>query len=102
MHTEAAAVVNRKLAELRELTYTDAQGLSAAAFEDIVVAGKEVQLTVFRQQGVLSAADAVLVTVQLARAGLGGIVNFQLERGLVYLPGRPVRDATEDELEQTS
>lgn len=94
----ALSVIDAKLAELRKLSLAEAADLPGAFLEDIVVGDKEVQLTIFRQQGVPDFPDAVLVTVQLARAGLGGVINFQKERALVFQANGEIREATEGEL----
>jgi len=88
----------RKLEGLRTLNLGEALSLPEAEAEDIVVAGKEVQLTVFRQTGIPNLPDAVLITAQIIRAGLGGLISYHYERGLVFLPNGGNRDATEDEL----
>jgi hypothetical protein len=62
------------------------------------VAGREVQLTIYRQAAVRSLGRQVLVTVQLARHALGGVVSFHIEKGIVFSPEAPARDATEQEL----
>ena len=95
---EAAAIAESKLAELRNLDFTAAAALPGAQLEDIVVAGKEVQMTVFRQIGIPGSAEAVLVTVQLARAGLGGLLTYKYEKALVYSSNGDIREATESEL----
>ena len=97
----AEAEAANRIDALRASSYDEAANMPTAAAEDIVVAGKEVQLTVFRQNGIPEHPDAVLITVQISRAGLGGIVNFFLEKGLVFLPDGETRDATEDELAAT-
>lgn len=54
-------------------------------------------LTTFRQKDV-PAPGQVLVTVQIARHGLGGPTTFKVESGLVFSSDGSVRDATDDEL----
>ena len=95
---EAEALVEDKLKSLHALSYTDAADLPNAVPEDIVIAGKEVQLTVFKQTEIASLPEAVLITLQVVRAGLGGIINYQLERGLIFFVDGQVREATEGEL----
>ena len=87
-----------KIEELKKLTMKDVLLLPEASAEDIVVAGKEVQRAIFRQMGVPDLPDAVLVTVQVSRAALGGIVKYLHENGLVFLPDGSCRQATEAEL----
>ena len=83
------------------MSFGDASALPWASIEDVVVLDKEVQLTVFQQAGLPRAPEAILVTIQLLRAGLGGTINFKLERGLVFTPDGSIREATEGELEAT-
>ncbi len=97
----AEALIGDKLAALKDLSFEEASSLPRAVPEDIVVAGKEVQLTVFKQTDMEPLPDAVLVTLQVVRAGLGGILNYQLERGLLYFPTGEIREATESELLMT-
>lgn len=99
---EAEALVGDKLTALKHLSFDEASSLPRAVPEDIVIAGKEVQLTVFKQTDIEGLPSAVLVTLQVVRAGLGGIVNYQLERGLLYFPRGEIREATESELLMTS
>lgn len=95
---EAEKLVADKLRALQALTYDDATKLPNAVPEDIVIAGKEVQITVFRQSDIEALPGVVLVTLQVVRAGLGGILNYHFERGLVYSATDGVREATESEL----
>lgn len=95
---EAQIVAERKLAELSKLTVAEASNLPGAHLQDIVIDGKEVQLTIFKQLGVPDLSDAVLVTVQIARAGLGSKITFHFERALVYSANGEIREATQSEL----
>jgi hypothetical protein len=96
---EALALVKVRIESLRAtLDFPNAMSLPEAHSEDVVVAGREVQLTVFRQANVPFLAGRVLVTVQVARHSLGGIVQFRVEQGLVFSPDKPPRDATDQEL----
>src|SRR5687768_5662289 len=71
----------KRVDQLRgSLDYRGALSLPQAAGEDIVVAGKEVQLTTFRQV----VPSGVLVTVQIARHSMGGVLTFKSEKGLVF------------------
>lgn len=99
---ESLALVQREIERLRgELTFEAARDLPQAEGRDVVVAGKEVQLTIFRQTGLEFLNGSVLVTVQVARFGLGGTNTFRVERALVFSPGVPPRDATESELAES-
>jgi hypothetical protein len=96
---EATGVARELAARLREtLTFAEAILLPESNSQDIVVAGKEAQLTIYRQVGVSSQDGQVLVTVQVARHALGGVVSFHIEKGIVFSPTVPARDATEKEL----
>jgi hypothetical protein len=81
----ALAEVQRHVQRLRhELTYEGAKALPEADGTDVVIEGREVALTIFRQTGLPMLGEAVLVTVQIARHALGGMVSFHTERGLVF------------------
>ena len=95
---EARTTAENKIAELRKHSFSDVTDLPGAVLDDIVVGNKEVQMTVFKQQGIPALGESILITVQLTRAGLGGVINYQLELGLVFSPDGEVRDATEEEL----
>jgi hypothetical protein len=99
---ESLALVRREIERLRgELTFQKAKELPPAEGRDVVIAGREVQLTIFRQSGLAFLDGDVLVTVQVARFGLGGTNTFRLERGLVFSSRAPTRDATENELAES-
>lgn len=96
---ESLTLVEREIERLRAgLTFEKARNLPQAEGRDVVVAGREVQLTVFRQTDARIGDGGVLVTVQVARFGLGGTNTYRVERGLVFSPDAPPRDATEEEL----
>jgi len=100
---ETDRAIDARIAQLRDtLTFASAGALPEAQFEDIVIAGKEVSFTVFRQSKVPFLQGQVLVTVQVARHGLGGVVSFHAEKGLVFSAGAPVRDATTQELQDSN
>jgi hypothetical protein len=95
---EALREVQAQVDVLRDtLDLAGALALPAATCRDIVLCGREAQLTIFRQADQPS-AGAVLVTAQVARHGLGGVTSLRYEQGLVFSPGCPARDATDDEL----
>ena len=96
--TEAKKLIDTKFEELKLLSFSDSFDLPGALAEDVVVAGREVQLTIFKQKGVPNLPDVVLVTAQLARAGLGGLISYHYERALVYSSNGDIREATESEL----
>jgi hypothetical protein len=97
---EALQAIDDRVARLRGAhTFESVNALPEAQFEDVVIAGREVQLTVFRQSNVPMLDGRVLVTVQIARHGLGGVKSFRVEKGLVFSAGEAVREATTRELE---
>jgi hypothetical protein len=99
---EAIKEVDARIAQLRTTkTFETSGALPEAHAEDIVVAGREVQLMIFRQSNVPFLAGQVLVTVQIARHGMGGVSLFQVEKGLVFSPSAPARDATTEELQRS-
>ena len=96
---EAVKVVEAHAARLGDsLSFDDALALPAAESSDIVILGKEVLLTIFRQSDVPSLKDQVLVTVQVSRQTMGGMSTSLRERGLVFSADAPPRQATEEEL----
>ena len=99
--TAAKSVASLRLHAIRSMCFEDVLKLPEVAIEDIVVTGKEVQLAVFRQRGVPDHPEAALITVQITRAGMRGLINFQFEKGLVFLPTGVSREATEVELKAT-
>ena len=100
---ESLALVQREIERLRAgLTFEKARELPQAEGRDVVVAGREVQLTIFRQTDAGIPGRGVLVTVQVARFGLGGTNTYRVERGLVFSPGVPARNATQEELVASS
>jgi len=99
---EAQDTIDARVAQLRTShTFETVSALPEAHFEDVVIAGREVQLTVFRQSNVSFLDGQVLVTVQIARHGLGGVKSFHVEQGLVFSAGAPARVATARELEDS-
>lgn len=101
---EAAARnhVSSVLQRLKLRTYQDVAEMPHAEFEDIVIAGKEVQLTIFKQDEVPSLPGAILVTAQIVRAALGGVHSFYYEQGLVFEEHKSAREASEDEMRATA
>ena len=95
---EALRELQARVAHLRQsLTWARARALPEAQYQDVVVAAREVLLTTFRQVD-MPAPGHVLVTVQIARHGLGGPTTFKIEGGLVLSSDGSVRDATDEEL----
>ena len=86
------------MARLRTLSWEQASRLPKRTEEAVSVEGNACALTTFRQAGVLSATNAVLVTVQLVRPRCFGEWGDRLEKGLVFEAGKPARLATAAEL----
>jgi hypothetical protein len=94
--------VQRHVQRLRNtLTYEDAKALPQVDGRGVVIEGREVALTIFRQADLPILGNGVLVTVQIARHALGGAISFHTERGLVFEPQGAPRDATEQELQNS-
>jgi hypothetical protein len=97
--SEAEKFIEAHAQGLRDsLTYEDVLALPEADSRDIVILGKEVLLTIFRQSDVPALEGQVLVTVQVSRHTLGGMSTSLRERGLVFSAGNPPRPATEQEM----
>jgi hypothetical protein len=80
---------------MRSLSFDQASLLAEAASEEVALAGRVCDLSVFRQQ---VAEDAVLVVVQIARRGIFSAISYHSERGLVFEHGGNVREASSHEL----
>lgn len=96
-----AELLASRLAWLRELTYREARALPATAEEAVVLEGATTSVTVFRQDDAYALAGRTLVTVQVARPALLGLASFHTERGLVFSPNEPPREATDLELQNS-
>ncbi|MCG2584172.1 hypothetical protein [Massilia sp. TS11] len=98
---DASRILEERVSSLRTLTYERAIGFPETSEEEtIVVAGKRCKLIVFRQPGPEELTDSILITVLLSRSGLLGITQYHTERGLLFSPANPVREATDMELLQ--
>ncbi len=98
----AEFLVASHIRRLREtLAFEDAASLPAVSPDDVVVAGKEVLLAIYRQSD-RPLPGQILVTVQIARHALGGVLSFHTEKGLVFSPHESPRDATARELAESA
>jgi hypothetical protein len=96
--SEAEKFIEAHAEELRgSLSYADALALPEADSRDIVIQGREVLLTVFRQADV-PLPGKLLVTVQVSRHTMGGMSTSLRERGLVFSAASPPRPATAQEM----
>lgn len=94
----AEQLIAQQIGQLRRLSWQDAARLPERAEKTVAIGASECTLTTFRQSGVLPWADAVLVTVQLARPRCFGALEDRVEQGLVFEPGQTARAATPTEL----
>ena len=94
---EAGQLIEARMAELRALTFEQAQALPEASGDEQRLGGIPCSVTVFAQPNPYSLPNAVLVTVQVARKGFLG--SRHIERGLVFVSGQAAREASRDELQ---
>lgn len=98
---EADALIRSRIAQLRTLTFAKAAALPETAAEERVILKRRCALTVFVQHSPYLLSDQTLVTVQVARLGVLGVSSYHIERGLVFSPDGSIRDATEEELQNS-
>ena len=94
-------MIDQRIGELRALTFEEAAALPEASGEDTRLAGARCAVTVFRQRDPYELPNSILVTVQVARRGLLGIVSYHTERGLIFTPQGTIREASELELQNS-
>ena len=99
--TEADHLIGERIAQLRSLTFEQARALPEGSSEDTVLGGIPCRVTVYAQLAPWKLPGTVLVTVQVARRKLLGMVEYHIERGLVFSPEGVVREATRVELRDT-
>jgi hypothetical protein len=97
----AGELIDSRLERLRALTYADARQLPETAEEQAVVGGRRTSITVFRQDDPHGLPGCTLVTVLVARSAWFGLASNHVERGLVFSPRQPAREATARELENS-
>jgi hypothetical protein len=95
--TEAARILEARVAELRALTFEQARALPEASGDERLLAGIPCSITVFAQSNPHSLPNTILVTVQVARRGF--LASRHIERGLVFSPKTSPREASRDELQ---
>ncbi len=98
---EAASVIKDRLEHLRGLTYAQARTLPEVDGEEITIAGITTSVTVFRQDSPNQLEGRTLVTVLVARERWFGMTANHIERGLVFSPDEPTREASELELQNS-
>jgi hypothetical protein len=102
---DACRLVGSAVARLRGLSHGEAKSLPEVSAYDVFIAQKASSLTVFRYAGEDVPDDLpddhVLVVVLAARPQFFGMASRHLERGLVFAPVGPARDATATEFENS-
>lgn len=97
-NSEAYRIIIERLAILRRLNFAEAAELPTTSSKDVLVAGDKANITVFRQDGPYQLDGKVLLVVMVAKPVWFGTGSHQVERGLVFSPDQPVREATDLEL----
>ena len=92
---EAAQILERHIVPLRALSFEQAQALPEAS-EERAAEHSGYAVTVFAQRDLPGFEGSVLVTVQLARRS--GLASYHTERGLIFSPAHPPREASREEL----
>lgn len=67
----------------------------------MVVAGFESSITTFRYNDAYQLDGNILIVVQAARPTMFGLAEQHIELGLVFSSTKPVRDATDTELQNS-
>jgi hypothetical protein len=98
---EADQLIEARIRELRGLTFEQARSLPEVAGADQIVGGFKATVTTFRQESPYELTGMTLVTVLVARPRWFGVTAHHIERGLVFSPEGPVREATVEELENS-
>ena len=92
---EATRILERHIARLKALSFEQAQVLPEAS-DERDVEHSPYAVTVFAQRDLPGFENAILVTVQLARKS--GLASYHTERGLIFSPAHPPREASREEL----
>ena len=98
---DAMKIIEHRLNERRDLTFEQVSSLPEVSGEDIVIDGTKARVTIFRQSSPYELSGRVLLTVLIARPRWFGMAAHHIERGLVFSPDQPVREATESELQNS-
>lgn len=97
-NAEAVRIIDDRLTALRRLTFAEAAALPEASSESTVVAGNEARIKVFRKDDAYQLDGKILLVVMVGKLIWFGMGSHQIDRGLVFSPDQPVRDATDIEL----
>ena len=95
---DAGQFLEARLRRLAALSWQEASRLPESSEERVCLGASECVLATFRQARDLPTEKAVLVTLQLTRSRCFGAWGDPLEKGLVFVPGQPPREATAAEL----
>jgi hypothetical protein len=98
---QADREIELRISKLRLLSYREVAELPIEAGEEALLAGAKSSITVFTLRGPYTQSNSLLVAVQVARRGVLGVASYYTERGLIFSPDAPVREATELELQNT-
>ena len=99
--SEATRVLADRIGDLEQLTFDQAALLPETDGVYRTLGGYRAGITTFRQSGLPQLKGMVLVTVLVSRPTLLGISAHHIERGLVFSPNNPVREATARELQNS-
>ncbi len=97
----AEPLVDHRLTDLARLTYEEARQLPEIDGADLIIGGMKASLTVFRQDDAYLLSGRTLVVVLAARPTMFGMGAQHVERGLVFSPSEPTREATDTELQNS-
>ena len=98
---EVDSLIRSRIEELRTLTFANATVLPETVGEERIILSRKCALTVFVQHSPHFLPEQILVTVQVARFGVLGLSSYHVERGLVFSPDGSIRDATEEDLQNS-
>ena len=91
-------MIESEISRLRKLGYTDVSALPEAEGKEITLATKKCSLTSYVQR--LDTGE-LLVTIQVARPRLFGLMSMHRENGLIFSQHGQVREATDQELAES-
>jgi hypothetical protein len=97
----ASGLVEERIERLREMSFAEACALPEVAGEDVLIGGFKASVTTFRYADAIGLAGKVLVVVLAARPLAFGMAAQHVERGLVFAPSEPVREASVTELQNS-
>jgi hypothetical protein len=99
LESEMKRILSSKTDDLHKLSYAAAKAIPSRSSEEIVIGEKRVQITVFNQEFGPERQQRLIV-VQVAEKIVLGLGSRYWEQGLIYTPDKPVREASETELQE--